>query len=235
MTTRLFRQGLMDSTEPFTASFTDAKDAQCIVLFAAGAGGNPERHLGLLEALADEGSTIIAPHFERLASSRPAAEELLTWARRLALSLDAVAREDLPVFGVGHSIGATLLLALAGGQMWLGPDMKLQIPLLARLQRLVLMAPPTGFFQAPGALNSVRTPIMVWAGTEDVMIPVDQLRYLQDELATHIPVELKVAAGAGHYSFMNVLPPGVVDPLADRDAFLDSLNQSIGDYVSMPL
>lgn len=232
MTLSKYHRRLTDSTEPFTASLIEARDAKRIVLFAVGAGGNPERHMGLLEALAAEGSTVVAPHFERLASSRPTAEALLLRARRLALSLDAITRADLPVFGVGHSIGGTLLLALAGAQMWLGPGTKLQIPLLTRLVRLVLMAAPTGFFRAPGALRAVRTPTMVWAGSEDQMTPVDQARYLQHELANQVPVELKVAAGAGHYSFMNILPPGVVDPLTDRSAFLDALARRICRYVS---
>jgi pimeloyl-ACP methyl ester carboxylesterase len=227
----MHRRSLMDSSGPFTASCIEIEDARRIVLFAVGAGGNPERHLGLLEALANEGSTIVAPHFERLASSRPTADELLLRARRLALSLDAIPRTDLPVFGVGHSIGATLLLALAGAQMWFGPEIKLEIALLVPFERLVMMAPPTGFFRAPGALRAVRTPIMVWAGSEDLMTPADQMRYLEHELANQVPVELKVGAGAGHYSFMNILPPGVVEPLADRSAFLDALARSICRYV----
>src|SRR4051812_8103105 len=128
---------LSDHGLTFDAMFFEAQKPARIVLFAAGSGGNPERHVPLMTSLAEHGCNVVAPHFDRLASPRPTEEELLRRARRLRLALDAAARPGLSVMGVGHSIGATTLLALAGGQLWLGIGQKIAIETDDRLKRLV--------------------------------------------------------------------------------------------------
>lgn len=60
------------------------------------------------------------------------------------VALDYLAEMRVPIVGVGHSIGATLLLALAGGQMWLGPGELLPIRKEDRIRKLVLFAAPMG-------------------------------------------------------------------------------------------
>lgn len=191
-----------------------------IVLFAVGNGGDPERHLPLLSLLNEHGCTVVAPHFDRLASPRPTEEELLTRALRLRQALDSVARPNIPVVGIGHSIGSTILIALAGGQMWLGPGRPVRTGRDERIGRLVLMTPATGFFQVPGALASVSTPILAWAGTEDPITPPAQSNFLKLSLENRVPVEVRIVEGAGHFSFMNTLPPQVTDTLPDRENFL---------------
>jgi pimeloyl-ACP methyl ester carboxylesterase len=202
-----------------------------VVFFAVGAGGNPERHLPLLSALAESGCTVVAPHFERLVSPSPSEGELLLRARRLTLALDAVAPPGSAVAGVGHSIGAALLLALAGGQMWLGPGRRVDISADERLARLVLLAPPTGFFQVGGALDSVRTPILAWAGSRDAITPPAHVEMLARAVRGRLPVDVRVTEGAGHFSFMDVPPPGSVEPLPDKEAFLDELAQEIRNFL----
>ena len=73
---------LVDNGEQFDVTLLEATEPVCIVLFAVGAGGNPERHLPFLTALTQLGCNIVATHFERLASPRPTNEELLLRARR---------------------------------------------------------------------------------------------------------------------------------------------------------
>lgn len=89
------------------------------VIFAAGSGGNPESHLPLLQSIFECGCTVIAPYFERLVSPRPNLDELQLRVAILHGALNAIGESNLPIIGIGHSIGATLLLALAGGQMWM--------------------------------------------------------------------------------------------------------------------
>jgi pimeloyl-ACP methyl ester carboxylesterase len=201
------RLSLLDGPESFETTVLEASAPARVVLFAVGGGGDPERHLALLASLAEHGFTVVAPHFQRLASPRPPGDELQTRARRLGLALDLVARPGVPVAGVGHSIGATMLLALAGGHVWLGPGQRLAIPPDGRLDRLALLAPATDFFRAPGALDGVRTPILAWAGRRDVVTPPAQAELLKDALGGRVPVEVRVVEDAGHLSFMNV-PPG---------------------------
>jgi pimeloyl-ACP methyl ester carboxylesterase len=222
------RRSLDDGAEPFEVTLLAPADPSRIVLFAVGGGGDPERqHAPLLAALAERGCLVVAPHFERL-PAWPSEEALVGRARRLRLALASVGSGDLPVAGVGHSIGAMLLVALAGGQAWMGEGRPLAIEPPARVDRLALMAPAAGYFQAAGALDRVRAPVLAWAGSADSITPPAQVQVL----ARGGPFDLRVAEGAGHFSFMHTLPPQVTDPMPDREAFLDGLVGEIARFVT---
>jgi pimeloyl-ACP methyl ester carboxylesterase len=203
-----------------------------VVLFAVGGGGNPLRHLPLLAALAASGCTVVAPHHDRLITYSVSDSELLERHRRLRGALESLVPSGLPMAGVGHSLGTALLLALAGGQMWTQAGRRLSIAPEPRLDRLALLAPATDFFQVPGALEAVRTPIIAWAGTQDLMTPPAQAARLKAALQASVPVDVKLVEGAGHFSFMNELPPGVTDSLSDREAFLADLATAVGRFVT---
>jgi alpha-beta hydrolase superfamily lysophospholipase len=225
------KRSLQDGTDSFEVSMFETPKPSRVVLFAVGGGGNPERqHAPLLAALAARGCSIVAPHFERLPMV-PSEDDLLTRARRLRLALDAVVRPGVSVAGVGHSLGAMLLIAFAGGQAWMREGHKLQIAPDSRIERIALMAPAVGYFQAPSALDAVRIPILAWAAGGDTIAPPSQAQYLKRELGDRAPVDLRVAEGAGHFSFLNTLPPQVSDPLDDREAFLAHLTSEVGDFV----
>lgn len=220
---------LMDDV-PFDVTRLDAAEPSRVVLFAVGAGGNPNRHLPLFRTLADGGCTVVAPHFERLISPIPTETHLLLRARRLRRALDSVVLPGLPVAGVGHSIGATILLALAGAAGWTLAGERLAIAHDPRLARLALFAPATDFFRTPGALDEVRATIFAWAGTNDSITPPTQVGLLKQ--ASGARVEVRIIEGAGHFSFMNTPPPQTSDPLADRDAFLTSLAADVCHFVT---
>lgn len=211
---------LHDGAESFEVSVRESHVTSRVVLFAVGAGGNPERHVTLLGALAASGCTVIAPHFQRLASPVPTEVELTLRARRLRLAADALATSEATLVGIGHSIGAATLIALAGGHMWLGPGRRLDVAPVRRLTRLGLLAPPTGFFQAPGALDAVRVPVAVWVGSEDSITPPAQSEWLAQAMRDRQSVAVRVVDGAGHFSFMDHPPPQSVEPLQDKQAFL---------------
>jgi pimeloyl-ACP methyl ester carboxylesterase len=221
----------LDGTEPFTVSVHHSPANSRLVLFAAGAGGLPERYSTLLNTLVAAGCTVVAPHFERLASPFPTDEELRLRARRLSLSLNAFAQPGTVVAGVGHSIGASTLLALSGAQMWLGPGRQLAIGTDARLSRLALLTAPLGFFQAPGALDAVRVPLQVWAGSEDTMTLASQAQWLAETLRVRLPVDLRIASGAGHFSFMDAPPPHAVETVPDKAAFLEEYSREVCRFV----
>ena len=223
---------LSDNGSDFEVTQFEAVKPSCVVLFSVGAGGNPDRHLPLMTSLAEHGCAVVAPHFARLASARPTEEELLVRARRLRLALDRAVRPNLPVVGIGHSIGTTLLLALAGGQIWLGVGQQLHINPDERIKRLVLMTPATGFFQAPGALDAVNTPMLVWAGTNAVITPPAQANLLKHSIGSRVLVDVRIVDGAGHFSFMDTLPPQTTDPFPDRDAFLADLAVEIRRFIA---
>jgi hypothetical protein len=83
---------LQDGTESFKVSVHEATINSPVVIFAAGAGGLPERYSTLLNTLAEFGCMVIAPHFERLASPLPNEEDLTLRAKRLFLALDSFAQ-----------------------------------------------------------------------------------------------------------------------------------------------
>lgn len=214
---------LNDDGHAFEATLLRAAKPTRTVLFATGSGGNPNRHEQLLTSLFENQCTVIAPHFERLLSPVPSGEELILRARKLKIALDYVAEPNVPTVGLGHSIGATLLLALAGGKIWLSPSECLPIPYDKRLQKLTLFAPPTGFFQAPNALNEIQIPLQIWVGAIDKITPPAQAEFLKNNLANKVPLDFRIVEGAGHFSFMNSLPPQVIDPMVNREEFLNKL------------
>lgn len=220
-----------DGTEDFEVTLLRPNAARSIVLFSVGSGGDPGRHFPLLKTLAESGCAVVAPHFQRLASSQPTPAELELRVRRLQLALDAVAPGGQAVAGVGHSIGASALLALAGGEIWLGPENRLQLPVIDRLDRLVLLAPATGFFLGPGALDAVNTPILAWSGTDDVITPPAQCEMLVRALGDRALVEVRSTPGAGHFAFMHSPPPHVEKSPLDHQRFLAELSAQVTDFV----
>ncbi|MFP2959416.1 alpha/beta hydrolase [Myxococcus sp. 1LA] len=224
------RQPLKDGEELFDVLVLDAPRPGRTVLFAVGGGGSPERHLPLLTSLMEHGCTVVAPYFERLTLT-PTEGDLLLRARRLRIALDAVATPGIPVVGVGHSIGTTMLLAFAGGQPWMRAGQRLGIEADPRLERLVLLGPATGYFQAPGALSAVRTPILAWAGANDMITPPAQAELLKKALGAQVPLDLRVVEGAGHFSFMHTPPPQATDSLPNREAFLAILTPEVCRFV----
>jgi predicted dienelactone hydrolase len=224
-------QTLQDGSESFIISVHEAVGNFPVVIFAVGAGGQPERHATLLGALAESGCTVIAPHFERLASQIPTEAELTLRARRLSLTLDAFVQPGATAAGVGHSIGAATLVALTGAQMWLGTGQRVNIAPDSRLTRLALLATPTGFFQAPGALDAVRVPILAWVGSKDSITPPAQTEWLAHAMGDWQTVDVRVTDGAGHFSFMDLPPPQTTEPLPNKQAFLQEHSSEVCKFM----
>jgi hypothetical protein len=76
------RVSLIDESARFEATLLEARTPLRYALFAVGAGGDPERHLPLLNSLAGHGVTVVAPHFDRVPPN-VTGSDLLLRARRL--------------------------------------------------------------------------------------------------------------------------------------------------------
>jgi pimeloyl-ACP methyl ester carboxylesterase len=199
-----------------------------VVLFAAGAGGDPERYRPLLEHLAAHGCQVIAPYFERLVAREATTAELLARPVGLVEALRRWASPDAAVVVVGHSIGGWAGLCLAGATPWGRDGRPLDVPREPRVGRLVLYAPAAGWFAAPGALDAVTAPMLVYAGEKDTVTPVEQAIRLKSASAQ---ADLRVVPGAGHFSFMNTPPPGTVeDEGFNRAQFLTDLAQATMEF-----
>ena len=227
----MLTQKLQDNGDSFEVSVRKAAAGAPVVLFSVGSGGQPQRLSTLLGALIECGCTVVAPHFERLASTTPTQEELVLRARRLTLALDAFVEPSARVVGVGHSIGAAILVAMAGAQLWLGPGRRVSIAPDRRLARLALLAPPTGFFQAPAALDAVRIPVLAWVGSADSITPPAQTEWLARAMRDWNVVDVRITEGAGHFSFMDVPPPHTTEPLPNKLAFLQEYSSEICMFV----
>ncbi|MFD3871731.1 alpha/beta hydrolase family protein [Streptomyces sp. NPDC058623] len=202
------------------------------MLFATGAGGDPERYRPLLEDLAADGCQVIAPHFERFAAREPTTAELLARPAGLIEALHRWASDDADVVVVGHSIGGWAGLCLAGATPRGRDGGPLDVPREPRVGRLVLYAPAAGWFAAPDALDGVTAPMLVFAGETDTITPVEQAVRL-----TGAPtrVDLRVVPGAGHFSFMHAPPPGTVENEGfDQARFLTDLAQATREFALAP-
>jgi pimeloyl-ACP methyl ester carboxylesterase len=226
------RVTLEDKESTFEAIHLEAINPTRIVIFSVGSGGNSERHLPLLNFLADNSCTVIAPQFERIVSSIPSASELLLRSRRLQIAMNFV-EPSAPVVGVGHSIGATLLLALAGGRMYMHDGQCLPIPRDDRLKKLVLFAPPTGFYRCDDALKNIEIPLQAWIGRLDTITPPEQIEFLKCSLHLQVPVDFRVMDGAGHFSFMNTLPAQIMDAMENRELFLKNLSVDVCQFIKI--
>ena len=225
-------QQIRDGAEAFNVTVIEAgQTPKRVVLFAVGRGGNPSRHLPLLRSVAGLGCRVIAPHFDMLSSVIPTKEDLYRRVRRLEASAAEYFKTALPIVGMGHSIGTVSLLALAGGEArTLAGDLVMAGSKL-KFDRLALLAPPTDFFRRPGALQAVTLPIRVWVGTKDSITPPAQAQFLREVLALQGPIEICLDEGAGHFSYMDELPPNVTDSHPDRGKFLASLANDVGQFV----
>lgn len=197
----------------------EAAHPRGIALFASGAGGDPRRYGTLLEALADRGLTVLAPAAPRLDARTVTADQVRERAAGLTSALSEYADERLPVTVVGHSIGGTATLCLAGARPWdRDADQPFSVPTEARVARTVLLAPSLGWFGAPGALAHVRVPIDALAGARDVVTPAASTAVLRSAPS---PVRIHVYEDVGHFDFMSELPPGKAPtPGLDHAAFL---------------
>ncbi|MCB9603145.1 MAG: hypothetical protein H6722_22930 [Sandaracinus sp.] len=224
---------LHDGEAAFEALVHRAEAPERVVLFAVGGGGDPGRHEQLLAAIVARGWSLVAPRSERLTTPRVDAELLERRAQRLRFALDVVAPMGVPCVGIGHSIGGTTLLALAGARAWTGPERPVLIEPDSRLRRVAAMAPPTGFFRVPRALDGLRGRHVLYGASRDERVSIDQLAFFRD--APNAEVEVRVAEGAGHFSFMDRPPPNIVEPLPDRDAFLVDLRDELITFVERAL
>ena len=230
--TRLTKYALDDGESAFEALVLEPAEPCISVLFAVGSGGDPERHLPLLQVLAAHGCTVIAPCFARLTSPAPSADVLEMRARRTHLAIKRLAPLHLPLAGVGHSIGAALLLMLAGAAASTMARESVRVSPEQHLKRLALLAPATDFFRAPGALRGITAPITAWAGTKDDVTPPEMAHMLVGALHGIVPIEVRIVADAGHFSFVNMPPPQAVEPLADREAVLEHLAEEVADFIT---
>lgn len=222
-----------EGADPFEVTVIAPDAPSCLVLFAAGRGGNPARYRGLLETLAERGCLVVAPQFDMMASTLPNRGDLEERLVRLAEAVMHFNAASLPLVGLGHSIGTALLLVLAGARAHTSSGEHVEFARPLPFARLALMTPPAGFFRAPGALDAVRVPVAIWAGEKDSVTPPEQALFLKGAFRHEPSAVLVIDPDAGHFTFMDELPPNVEEPHPQRERFLERLALEMGDFFGL--
>lgn len=202
-------------------------NAMRTVLFAAGRGGSPDRHRGLINALANHRCAVVAPHFDMMPPI-PSAADLLARIDRIRCAIDALHRPDRPVVGIGHSIGASILLLLNGVEGWTKGGMEhLSVQREIEFEKLLLLAPALDFFPDPRALEPVVARVWFWLGRKDEMVPVAKVEAMQANARPGHEIEIFIDELAGHFTCMDELPPQVKDTHPDRQSYLERLAEQV--------
>ena len=230
-----------------------------LVVVSHGSGGSPLVYRTLAAQLARAGFVVVLPEHPRnnrndnsLAGTHTILEDR---PRQLRLVVDwAYADEALgalllrdAVAVVGHSLGGYAGLAVAGGRPTAGtgetPDGRLRpVPVTPdpRVKALVLLAPATPWFMAPGALANVRVPILLWTAERDELTPAWHGEIVTRGLPAGTRVDARCVANAGHYAFLSPFPPAMTSPAFppsqdppgfDRARFHEALNAEVAAFL----
>ncbi len=190
-----------------------------LILISHGTGSSPFVHRNLAAHLARSGYIVIAPEHPRnnrndnsLANTN---ENLVNRPRLISQILDFtlshdtlapnIARDRIAI--VGHSLGGYTALAAAGGK-----PSSIEVTPDPRVKALVLLAPATPWFMAPGALAGVRVPILMLTAEQDPHTPAGHGEIVKRGLPPDTPIEHHVIPNAGHFSFLSPFPPVMVNP-----------------------
>lgn len=223
-----------DGINYFNVTLIQAEQPVAMVFFAAGRGGSPLRHLELLRSVARQGCTVIAPHFEILASTAPTQPDLDARIKQLDMILQRYAPDRLPIMGIGHSIGCVVLLLLAGAKARTFMGHEVVAKSRWKFDGLTLLAPAVDFFRHPEASVNVETRVHLRAGGQDTIVTPEHISAFKNILPDQSKVEFYLDEDAGHFSYMDLLPPQVIDCQPDRDTFLAVLADEVAKFVVRP-
>jgi predicted dienelactone hydrolase len=148
---------------------------------------------------------------------------------------------------VGHSLGGYTALALAGGLPTAfaheTPDgQPRDVPVTPddRVKALVLLAPATPWFMAPGALRHVRVPILMRIAGKDEHTNEWHAEVVRNGVPAGVPIDYRTVENAGHFSFLSPFPPAMTSPAFppsqdppgfDRERFHEELNGEIETFL----
>lgn len=227
-----------------------------VVIISHGSGGTHLGYLELARRLVRAGHVVLMPeHPGNNRGNNELADSSLNLTNRprhLTLALDRLLADPLltevadgnRTAVVGHSMGGYTALAIAGGRPSTQDGQAVDVPRDDRVRALVLLAPATPWFSAPGALDDVHVPILMLTGERDQIMPPYHAELVRRGLPEDVPLEHQVVGNAGHFSFMSPFPdvmrspdfaPGNDPEGFDRAAFQDRLAADVVTFLDRSL
>jgi predicted dienelactone hydrolase len=241
---------------PYTfASTRDAAPAEGrfpLVIISHGGGGSHLLYRTIATHLAANGFVVVAPEHagnnRRENTLQHSNENVVRRVNHLSLTIDALLTDPLlgahvdaaAVAAIGHSIGGTAVLAMAGGVPWSRDRLPIAVKHDTRLCAAVLLAPATEWYQAPDSLSGVQIPLLIYAGRLDTMTPVWQAELVVRAMEASKPATLVLVEGAGHYAFLSPFPaamqtpafvPAQDPPGFDREQFHRRMAPEIAEFL----
>jgi predicted dienelactone hydrolase len=241
---RVYPAGAAHAATPRVGAFP-------LVLLMAGSGGNRYSHSYLAEGLANRGWWVVAPELPRPIRESQSWHTMRRQARAIRDVVHELRHSDTslrldgrgPIW-IGHSIGATLGLILAGarpdrhGGRWAAPGFWSAPRLEPDMRALVMLDPALSAAFSPATLSKVDVPSAVFAsGVQDADLFGWPGRY-RDHLGNVILAH--EFPDAGHFAYCNPCPPLLarISPRACRDERIDravlhtELLERLGDFLS---
>lgn len=230
-----------------------------LVLLSHGGGGTPLVYRSLAQHLARNGFVVALPEHpgnnrndNQLAGTVTLLENR---PRQLRVAADWVFADDHlrailrpgEFAIIGHSLGGYTALAVAGGQPSAfaheTPDQKSRkVNVVAddRVRALVLLAPATVWFMAPGALSEVRVPALMLTAEKDPHTPHWHGEIVKRGVADPSLVRHRTIPNAGHFSFLTPFPedrrdpsfpPSQDPPGFDRERFQEEMQAEVLEFL----
>jgi len=219
-----------------------------LIAISHGSGGSHLLYRTYSTYLAERGFVVIMPeHPGNNRNNNSLAEtetNFLNRPRHVKLTLDFIRRH--PAFSaqidgnrigmIGHSMGGYTALALAGGIPWSREGKMLSVAKEPDLKGLVLMAPGTGCFNAPGALDELKAAVLMYSAEQDPYTPAYNAEIVLNRVPAATRVTAKTIPNSGHFSFLAPFPeamqkpgflPATDSPGFDRQAIHRELQQEI--------
>lgn len=230
-----------------------------LVLISHGSGGHHLVYRTLAKFLAQHGFIVAMPEHpgnnRRDNSQERSLENLVNRPRHISLVIDwlLASPEFAPhlvpdrIYLIGHSMGGYTALAVAGGvpSSFEHAVHRLEVVHDSRVKALVLFAPATRWFEAPGALDKVRVPILMIFGDEDEYTPSSiHGKIISDGLPDKSNLEEWIVENGGHFSFLSPFPPAMttmtfrpaMDPPGfDRAKFQEQLQERVLEFLTRQL
>lgn len=201
-----------------------------LIVISHGSGGSHLVYRTLAAHLAGNGFVVAIPEHPGNNRNNNAlagkAANLEARPRHLRMVIDAVYADEIgrqlrsnAVAIVGHSMGGYTALAVAGGkpmafahEVTEGQSRAVAVEADERVKALVLFAPATAWYLAPGALQGVRVPILMLTAEHDPHTPEGHAEIIKRGLADGSLLEHRVVKGAGHFSFLSPFPAAMTNP-----------------------